>query len=175
MADKVKKAHGHIIQADWNQTDPLEMNYIHNKPENIATKDMLPKWVTLDNLNINGNPCNDGNGYFLLDNPLATLENGDVLEILGEFSSQFDSTDGVHTGTDYYWYVLGVCNGKIWKINDTCYISASLSTNQSMDTFVETATAHKQIVGGNYFATISNDAHWFFVGAPHLFRFTKAQ
>ena len=33
MADKVKKAHGHIIQADWNQTDPLKMDYIHNKPE----------------------------------------------------------------------------------------------------------------------------------------------
>lgn len=33
MADKVKKAHGHIIQADWNQTDPLQMDYIHNKPE----------------------------------------------------------------------------------------------------------------------------------------------
>ena len=32
MADKVKKAHGHIIQADWNQTDPLQMDYIHNKP-----------------------------------------------------------------------------------------------------------------------------------------------
>ena len=27
------KANGHIIQADWNQTDPLQMDYIHNKPE----------------------------------------------------------------------------------------------------------------------------------------------
>jgi hypothetical protein len=27
------KANGHIVQADWNQTDPLQMDYIHNKPE----------------------------------------------------------------------------------------------------------------------------------------------
>jgi len=33
MADRVKKAHGHILQADWNQIDPLEMDYIHNKPD----------------------------------------------------------------------------------------------------------------------------------------------
>ena len=33
MAPRVKKAHGNIIQADWNQTDPLQMDYIHNKPE----------------------------------------------------------------------------------------------------------------------------------------------
>jgi hypothetical protein len=27
------KANGHIVQADWNQTDPLQMDYIQNKPE----------------------------------------------------------------------------------------------------------------------------------------------
>ena len=37
MANKITKANGHIVQADWNQTDPLKMDYIHNKPENIAT------------------------------------------------------------------------------------------------------------------------------------------
>lgn len=32
-APRVTKANGHIVQADWNQTDPLKMDYIHNKPE----------------------------------------------------------------------------------------------------------------------------------------------
>ena len=27
------KAHGHIVQVDWAQTDPLKMDYIHNKPD----------------------------------------------------------------------------------------------------------------------------------------------
>lgn len=36
------KAHGHIVQADWNQTDPLQMDYIHNKPE-------IPVLPSLDN------------------------------------------------------------------------------------------------------------------------------
>lgn len=41
MADKIKKAHGHIIQADWNQTDPLQMDYIHNKPEKLVSEDFV--------------------------------------------------------------------------------------------------------------------------------------
>jgi hypothetical protein len=40
------KANGHIAQADWDQTDPLQMDYIHNKPENI---------ITADNINDNTN------------------------------------------------------------------------------------------------------------------------
>jgi hypothetical protein len=28
-----EKAHGHILQADWDQPDPLHMSYIHNKPD----------------------------------------------------------------------------------------------------------------------------------------------
>lgn len=47
MADKIKKAHGHIIQADWNQTDPLQMDYIHNKPK-IPTLDHLASLEDLD-------------------------------------------------------------------------------------------------------------------------------
>ena len=31
------KAHGHIVQADWDQTDPLEMDFIQNKPTDLAT------------------------------------------------------------------------------------------------------------------------------------------
>ena len=27
------KANGHIVQADWNQPNPLKMDYIQNKPE----------------------------------------------------------------------------------------------------------------------------------------------
>lgn len=38
MADKIMKANGHIMQADWNQTDPLQMDYIHNKPEGVMTE-----------------------------------------------------------------------------------------------------------------------------------------
>ena len=33
MPQKITKANGHIVQADWNQTNPLEMDYIHNKPD----------------------------------------------------------------------------------------------------------------------------------------------
>lgn len=33
MAIKRLKAHGHIVQPDWGQTDPRQMDYIHNKPE----------------------------------------------------------------------------------------------------------------------------------------------
>ena len=33
MPNKITKANGHIVQADWNQTDPLKMDYIHNKPD----------------------------------------------------------------------------------------------------------------------------------------------
>jgi hypothetical protein len=47
MADKIKKAHGHIMQADWNQTDPLQMDYIHNKPK-IPTLDHLASLEDLD-------------------------------------------------------------------------------------------------------------------------------
>ena len=33
MAIKKLKANGHIVQADWGQTDSRQMDYIHNKPE----------------------------------------------------------------------------------------------------------------------------------------------
>ena len=38
MANKITKAGGNIVQADWLQTDPSKMDYIHNKPdlENIG-------------------------------------------------------------------------------------------------------------------------------------------
>ena len=37
MANKITKANGHIVQSDWAQTDETQMDYIHNKPENITT------------------------------------------------------------------------------------------------------------------------------------------
>jgi hypothetical protein len=43
MAIKKLKANGHIVQADWSQTDPKKMDYIHNKP--IAV-DKLNKYLT---------------------------------------------------------------------------------------------------------------------------------
>lgn len=46
------KAHGHIVQADWNQTDPLKMDYIHNKPENIITVDNINEHVSSTKINI---------------------------------------------------------------------------------------------------------------------------
>lgn len=33
MAIKKLKANGHIVQPDWNQTDPKKFDYIHNKPD----------------------------------------------------------------------------------------------------------------------------------------------
>lgn len=33
MPNKILKANGHIVQVDWAQTDPLKMDYIHNKPD----------------------------------------------------------------------------------------------------------------------------------------------
>ena len=39
MAQKITKANGHIVQADWNQTNPLEMDYIHNKPDNATEEE----------------------------------------------------------------------------------------------------------------------------------------
>lgn len=33
MAQKITKAGGNIVQADWLQTDPSKMDYIHNKPD----------------------------------------------------------------------------------------------------------------------------------------------
>lgn len=33
MPNKITKANGHIVQSDWGQTDPMKMDYIHNKPE----------------------------------------------------------------------------------------------------------------------------------------------
>jgi hypothetical protein len=33
MAIQRAKANGHIIQSDWNQTDPKKFDYIHNKPK----------------------------------------------------------------------------------------------------------------------------------------------
>lgn len=38
MADKILKANGHVTQVDWAQTDPLMMDYIHNKPTDLVTK-----------------------------------------------------------------------------------------------------------------------------------------
>lgn len=46
------KAHGHIIQVDWNQTDPLKMDYIHNKPENIITADNINDYTSSTMINI---------------------------------------------------------------------------------------------------------------------------
>ncbi len=50
MADKIVKANGHIVQADWNQTDPLQMDYIHNKPE-IKSGEVSGALVFNDTLN----------------------------------------------------------------------------------------------------------------------------
>jgi hypothetical protein len=41
MAIKKLKANGHIVQADWGQTDPKKMDYIHNKPEIPDISDMI--------------------------------------------------------------------------------------------------------------------------------------
>ena len=46
------KANGHIVQADWNQTDPLQMDYIHNKPENIITADNINDYTSSTMINI---------------------------------------------------------------------------------------------------------------------------
>ena len=52
MPNKIAKANGHIVQADWNQTDPLKMDYIHNKPENIITVDNINEHVNSTKINI---------------------------------------------------------------------------------------------------------------------------
>ena len=41
MPNKITKANGHIVQADWNQTDPLKMDYIHNKPNILTEQDVV--------------------------------------------------------------------------------------------------------------------------------------
>lgn len=41
MAIKKIKANGHIIQSDWNQTDPKKFDYIHNKPEIPDISDVI--------------------------------------------------------------------------------------------------------------------------------------
>lgn len=41
MAIKKLKANGHIVQADWNQTDPKKFDYIHNKPEIPDISDVI--------------------------------------------------------------------------------------------------------------------------------------
>ena len=46
MANKITKAGGNIVQADWNQADPLKMDYIHNKPENIITTDNINDYAS---------------------------------------------------------------------------------------------------------------------------------
>ena len=49
MAQKITKANGHIVQADWNQTDPLKMDYIHNKPEipeHIASEEFVSEAIS---------------------------------------------------------------------------------------------------------------------------------
>lgn len=52
MEPKITKANGHIVQADWNQTNPLKMDYIHNKPENIITVDNINEHVSSTKINI---------------------------------------------------------------------------------------------------------------------------
>ena len=41
MAIQRAKANGHIIQSDWNQTDPKKFDYIHNKPEIPDISDVI--------------------------------------------------------------------------------------------------------------------------------------
>jgi hypothetical protein len=41
MAIQRAKANGHIIQSDWNQTDPKKFDYIHNKPKIPDISDVI--------------------------------------------------------------------------------------------------------------------------------------
>ena len=50
MLSKRTKANGHIVQSDWNQTDPKQFDYIHNKPEipsidGLASEDFVDTQV----------------------------------------------------------------------------------------------------------------------------------
>ena len=45
MAQKITKANGHIVQADWLQTDPSKMDYIHNKPDAGLSEDQVVETV----------------------------------------------------------------------------------------------------------------------------------
>lgn len=50
MLSKITKANGHIVQSDWNQTDPKQFDYIHNKPEipsidGLASEDFVDTQV----------------------------------------------------------------------------------------------------------------------------------
>lgn len=45
MANKITKAGGNIVQADWLQTDPLKMDYIHNKPDVGLSENQVVKTV----------------------------------------------------------------------------------------------------------------------------------
>ncbi len=41
MPNKIVKGNGHIVQSDWNQTDPKKFDYIHNKPEIPDISDVI--------------------------------------------------------------------------------------------------------------------------------------
>lgn len=72
---KLSKANGHIVQVDWNETDPKSFSYIHNKPdfEQLTSDLATEEWVK---------------GF--LNDYIKIVENGDdlTLEIGGDNASK---------------------------------------------------------------------------------------
>ena len=72
------------LQPDWNISDPVNKNYIKNKPE-IPTLDMVPTADTLSYVNIDGTTIN-----FRIGDEVRVLENGEYV-----FYRLYDLADGI--------------------------------------------------------------------------------
>lgn len=48
---KLSKANGHIVQVDWNETEPTSFSYIHNKPEIPSINGLATEAYVQDQIN----------------------------------------------------------------------------------------------------------------------------
>ena len=97
MVQKTTKANGHIVQADWLQTDPSKMDYIHNKPEipnmdmeTIATKEYVENKACLHN---SGTYISDYGGYIdytPMFHTVLSAPNNSLIEIFGSCGFFYD-------------------------------------------------------------------------------------
>lgn len=116
------KAHGHIIQADWNQTDPLQMDYIHNKPE-IPSIEGLVSENYVDNKTSLYYPLDSNSLEIPMSTIIQSIPDNSLIEIFGSCAVFYDE---INAGTGNVWYNVGTNDGgkiDILKINNIYYIT----------------------------------------------------
>ena len=126
------KANGHIVQADWNQTDPLKMDYIQNKPEIVKAETLTGKSISLSMLSNIEYHCINPIEYLSIEGFIAGREGvADQWSIVfstgNNISIEYDDViiwayaEPIWEANKYYWLSIIPLNNKylgIWTVAD---------------------------------------------------------